>query len=89
MVCYPPFRESVGYSSLGRSEEVKRFELLLHFLQALAAEVAHLHHISLVALHQLRNGVDTRALEAIEGTHAQVQLLDGHLEHFFLLVVFS
>mgnify|MGYP000789841492 FL=1 len=48
--------------------ETKADQLLLYFLKGLAAEVTHLHHFFLIALHQLINRVDACALEAIIGT---------------------
>ena len=46
--------------------KTQRLELLLNFLERLASKITDAHHIVLVTLSELLNGIDACALEAVE-----------------------
>ena len=56
-------------------------QLVDDLFQALAAQVAHLHHLVLGLGDQILHRVDVGTLEAVEGADRQIQLLDGQLQH--------
>ena len=64
-----------------RQAQAHHGQLVDDFLQGLAAQVADLHHIVLGLGNQVGDGVDVGALEAVEASDRQIQLLDGHLQH--------
>ena len=53
--------------------------------QGLAAQVTNLHHVLLRGVDEILNRVDACALEAVEGTNGEVQLLDRHFKHLIVL----
>src|SRR3972149_3826915 len=53
-------------------------ELLFYLVQRLPAEVLHVDDLLFCALHQVADRVDPGALQAVVGTHGEVQFLDGH-----------
>ena len=58
---------------IGPQAEPESAELLLHFFQALPAEVANLHHVILILLHQLSHAVDAGAFQAVIGANGKIQ----------------
>ena len=52
---------------------------MLDLFQGFAAKVAHLDHLFLGLVREVFDGVDIRALQAVEAAHGEIQLLDRHL----------
>ena len=52
-------------------------QLLLHFLQGFTAQVAHLHHLFLIALDQFIHGIDAGPLEAVVRADGKIQFLNA------------
>ena len=55
-------------------------ELCLHFIDRLRSEVTDIHQICLGADDQLTDGVDPFALQAVVGTHCEIEILDRKRE---------
>src|SRR3954471_15875394 len=65
--------------SLLPQAQAELFELELDLVDRLLAEVADVHQFGLRLLHDVADGVDALALQAVVGTNRQVQLLDRDL----------
>ena len=61
-------------------------QLVDDFLQGLASQIAHLHHLVLGLGDQVLDGVDIGTLEAVKAADTQIQLLDGQLQHLVALI---
>ena len=60
-------------------------EFLFDFLERFLAEVADFHHFLLGLLGEFQHGGDTRPLEAVVGTDAEVEFLDEHVLELVVL----
>src|SRR5215211_4284444 len=65
----------------GSEVQPARLEGLLDLLDGLAAEVRDCVELGLRLLHQVADRLDAGALEAVVGTHSQLELLDQDVVH--------